>query len=194
MSANFVEELVTEYYRIRGYLVLPNYWFPVQNSVHRTQRGEDQKYSARSWKDIDVLAVGEKELILVQVKAIVNEAGVVAKVQSFFDQAEQFIQQGKAPDGIASIQWWGKERTIRKLLVYEYYSVPKYLNQLKGTGIEVREFDSYFKEIIQYIKAKNGVKEESPLMRMIHFLNNNSHLRDTTANPPLKSDPASITR
>jgi hypothetical protein len=42
--------------------------------------------------------------------------------------------------------------------------------------VEVRQFSSYFDEIVDYIKNKSGVKEESPLMRMVHFLEKNNYL------------------
>ena len=176
MSANFVEELVTEYYKLRGYLVTSNYWFPVVTERERSQRGKEQKYSARSWSDMDVIAVGEKEVIIVQVKAIVNEKRVVEKVKSFFVHATQFLESGKAPDQNSSISWWMKGRKIKKVLVYEYYSSPSYLNELKRSGIEVWHFNTYFDEIIEYISSKNGVKEENPLMRMLHYLKANNKI------------------
>ena len=176
MSANFVEELVSEFYRLRGYLVMTNYWFSIQTARKRNQRGADQEYSARSWSDIDVLAVGHDEVILVQVKAIVNEASVAEKIKGFFVHAEEFVQRGLAPDGSSPISWWETGKVLKKVLVYEYYSPPKYLNQLRAAGIEVHEFSSFFDEILDYIHAKNGVKEENALMRMIHFLTAKKYL------------------
>ncbi len=176
MSANFVEELVSEYYRLKEYLVMTNYWFPIQTTRKRNQRGAAQEYSARSWSDIDVLAVGHEEVLLVQVKAIVNQLETSEKIKGFFVRAEEFIQSGQAPDGASSIAWWQTERTVKKVLVYEYYSPPSYLDQLRNAGIEVREFSSFFDEIVKYIGEKSGVKEESALMRMIHFLDAKKYL------------------
>jgi hypothetical protein len=176
MSANFVEDLVCEYYRMRGYLVMQNYWFPVQTERRRNQNGVDQKYSARSWSDIDVLAIGPQEILIIQVKAIINGMHVAEKVETFFDQAFMFLEQGIAPDNKNPIAWWCDGRALKRLLVYEYYSPPSYTNRLRDAGIEVREFSDIFKEIVGYVRLKAGVKEESTLMRMIHFLNAKNYL------------------
>lgn len=176
MSANFIEELVTEYYKLRGYLVSTNYWFSIVTERTRNQRGKEQTYFARSWSDIDVIAVGEKEIIIVQVKAIVNEKDVVEGVKTFFQRADKFLKDGVAPDQKESIAWWLKGREIKRVLVYEYSSPPKYLELLKEAGIEVHSFTSYFNQIVEYIEKKEGVKEESALMRMLHYMNVNKRI------------------
>lgn len=176
MSINFVEELVSEYYRLRGYMVTSNYWFPIQTERTRTQRGKSQTYMARSWSDMDVIAIGEKEILIVQVKAIVNEMRVVENIKTFFKQAGEFLQEGMAPDRSSSISWWLKGRQVKHVLVYEYYSPPSYLDELKACEIEVWKFNDYFEEILEYIVEKDGVKEGSPLMRMLHYLNINNKL------------------
>jgi hypothetical protein len=189
MSANFVEELVAEYYRLKGYMVMSNYWFPTQTQRNRTQRGTAQEYSARSWSDIDVLAAGKDELLIVQVKAIINQRSVAEKILKFFDQATTYLDEESAPDQSHSIAWWKDGRAIKKLVVYEYYSPPSYLDILREAGVEVCQFSSYFDEIVEYIKNKSGVKEESPLMRMVHFLEKNDYLVNKTQQTDMATEP-----
>jgi hypothetical protein len=180
MSANFVEELVAEYYRIKGYMIAPNYWFPVETTRYRTQRGMQQEYTARSWSDIDVLAIGEKEILLIQIKCIVNENKTVKKIETFFENAMAFIESGLAPDNESSIQWWRKGKKIRKILVYEFSSTPSYIELLKGSGIETYLFGDYFDGLVEYVENRSGFKEENALLRMIHFLNYNGYLNIET--------------
>ena len=176
MSANFIEEMVTEYYRTKGYLVHTNYWFPFESVRKRIQKGVKQGYSARSWSDIDVLAIGEKELLLIQVKAIINESKSAEKIIDFFEKTHIFLDNGKAPGTENSIKWWIRGKAVRNIVVYEFYSPPKYIKQLKDVGIEVQLFSDYFKEIITNANDRKGFKEENALMRMIHFMNHNNYI------------------
>ena len=176
MSANFVEELVGEYYKAKGYLVNVNYWFPFTSTRTRKQNGKQQEYQARSWSDIDVLAIGEKELLVIQVKAIINEPKAADKISDFFKKTEKFLKEGKAPGMEDSIDWWTKGKKIKNIVVYEFYSPPKYINQLKTAGIDVYLFSEFFEKIIKNSDKREGFKEENAPMRMIHFLNHNKYL------------------
>jgi len=177
MTGNFVEEFVAEYFRFQGYIVTTNYWFPKTTTRHRIQRGKNQKYQARSWSDIDVMALNKDELVLVQVKCLLNKPQAPKDVLDFFHKVDDFLKNGKALDGKSSIQWWSEGRKIRKLLVYECYSPGCYITPLKENGIEVQKFDEMFQSIAQYVAGKAGSKEENPLMRFVHFLKDNRYLK-----------------
>jgi len=55
--SNFVEELVAEYFKIKGYFIMTNYWFPIISQRNRIWRGKEQTFIAQSWSDIDVIAM-----------------------------------------------------------------------------------------------------------------------------------------
>ena len=84
---NFVEQLVAEYYKTKGYMVTTNYWFPYQSIRKRNQNGVNQTYEAQSWTDIDVLARNDEELIIVQVKAIINRKNVSEGIINYFSKS-----------------------------------------------------------------------------------------------------------
>jgi Asp-tRNA(Asn)/Glu-tRNA(Gln) amidotransferase C subunit len=69
-----------------------------------------------------------------------------------------------------------ERKKIKKVLIYEHYSSPSYLNKLKSSGVEVWHFNTHFDEIIEYISSKNEVKDENPLMRMLHYLKANNKI------------------
>ncbi len=123
-----------------------------------------------------MLAVNSSEVVLVQVKAIINEEKVVTRILNFFLEAEAFISKGLAPDGIHRIDWWVKGRKIKRLLIYEVYSAQKFLSAIREQEIEVKQFREIFEDIRNYIRNKKGVKEGDPTMRFIHFLNRNGFL------------------
>jgi hypothetical protein len=55
-------------------------------------------------------------------------------------------------------------------VVYENYSPPTYLDKLRDNGIDVIQFSEIFKELLEYLKEREGVKEQNATMRFIHFL------------------------
>lgn len=170
---NFIEELVGEYYKTKGYFVTTNYWIPFKTIRNRTQKGKQQNYEAQSWTDIDVLARNNKELLIIQVKATINQKEVAQKINLYFDRVEQFLRDGLAPDGKTKIDWWTSNITVKRIVVYEdKYSPPSYKKIMTEKGIETIFFGDYLTEIISYIDQKVGVKEENAVMRLLHFLNN----------------------
>lgn len=169
---NFIEELVAEYYKSKGYFVTINYWIPFSTERQRTQNGKKQNYESQSWTDIDVLARNNNELLLIQVKATINQKSVSEKIITYFERIENFIKTGVAPDKTSSISWWSENVEIKKIVVYEdKNSPPSYKKIMEDKGIQTIYFGDYLKQIIQYIDEKKGVKEENAGMRLLHFLN-----------------------
>ncbi|GEL76664.1 hypothetical protein [Tenuibacillus multivorans] len=158
MSANFVEELVSEFYRIQGYFVQTNYWIPIITTRTRIQNGKTQTYKAQSWTDIDVLAINDKEIHIIQVKAIVNEKKVANKIIDYFGKIEDYLSDGVAPDGVNSIQWWTEGRKIKRFVIHEYYSPPSYLQLLRDNHIEVVDFQEIFNHLNTFVDKKRGLK------------------------------------
>jgi len=171
MSGNYVEELVSEYYKIHGYFVMNNYWFPFTSERERTVNGKKQKYSAQSWTDIDIVAINAKELLLIQTKATINSKNVAYNIIAFFRRVDDFLAKGLALDQKSEIKWWKKKRTIKRIVIYEA-GIPSYNRIVENAGIEAIDFKEILEGIIKYISKKKGVKEENPIMRLITYLNN----------------------
>ena len=169
MPRNYVEELVSEYYKIHGYFVMNNYWFPFTSERKRTVKGKKQKFKAQSWTDLDVVAINAEELILIQTKAIINTKDVANNIITFFGRVDKFLQDGKAPDQKSDISWWKHKRKIRKLVVYES-CIPSYNYIVEKAGIETVDFKKILEDIVNYIKIKKGEKEENPTMRLLTYL------------------------
>jgi hypothetical protein len=168
---NFVEELVAEHYRTQGYLVMTNYWIPYSFQRNRKQGGKEQNYMAQSWTDIDILARNDKELLIIQVKAIINQMKVVEKIKEFFELVDNFIEKGVASDGVSDIKWW-KKVPVKKIVVYEWENSPaSYINEIeKDKNTKVIPFREYYDKLTNYVKGKKGVKEENAVLRLLHFI------------------------
>ncbi|MGD0649895.1 MAG: hypothetical protein ABSA97_01925 [Verrucomicrobiia bacterium] len=115
--------------------------------------------------------MNEDELHLVQIKAIINNEGVVDKIITFFKRTDAFLEKGRSLDRIHSIVWWASGRNTIRIVIYESEnSPPKYLERLKRNKIQVIPFRDILNEIVKYISQKDGVKEDNPVMRFMHFL------------------------
>jgi hypothetical protein len=169
---NYIEELVGEYYKTQGYFVMTNYWIPFKSARNRTQKGKEQNYQAQSWTDVDVLARNDDELLIIQVKATINQKKVADKINQYFDRVEQFLKDGYTPDGKTTISWWTENCKIRKIVVYEdKHSPPSYKKILTEKGVETVFFGDFLKDIMNYTESKIGATEGNAVMRFLHFLN-----------------------
>ncbi|MFW5852103.1 MAG: hypothetical protein ACOCWB_07765 [Bacteroidota bacterium] len=169
---NYIEQLVAEYYKTLGYLVTTNYWIPFSTTRQRTRNDQIQEYESQSWTDIDVLARNENELLIIQVKAIIQQKKVAEKIIEYFKHIDSFLNKGIALDCESDISWWTKDVTVRKILIYDYYSAPRYLDILRNTNVEIIKFTELFEKILCYAENKVGVKEQNATMRFLHFLIN----------------------
>lgn len=62
-------------------------------------------------------------------------------------------------------------RTIKRIVVYESEnSPPKYVNRLRQSHIEAIPFKDIYDQMVDYIHRREGVKEDNPVMRFMHFL------------------------
>ena len=61
-----------------------------------------------------MLAKNDKELLIIQVKAIINQKSVAKKINLYFDRIDQFLKDGIAPDSITNIDWWTKKSNTTK--------------------------------------------------------------------------------
>lgn len=175
---NFIEELIAEYYKTKGYFVTINYWIHFNTERKRVHKGKSQTYKARSWSDIDVLARNDTELLLIQVKATINQINVANKIIEQFKRVQGYLDKGKANDGISDISWWSKDCSVKKIVIYEDPKSPKtYMEKIINNQIECKCFTEVFADILTYINNREGVKEGNATMRLLHFLKQNKLLK-----------------
>jgi len=167
---NYIEQLVCEYYKTKGYLVFTNLWIPFDSERVRN-REESKKYVAQSWTDVDVIARNNEEIKLIQVKATINSQTVAEKIVTYFDRVDNYLSKGLAPDGKSDISWWTKGVKISKVVIFEDKKSSKsYLKIMQEKGIETIHFEDIFKLIYEYIEKKRGYKEQTAVMRLLNYL------------------------
>jgi len=87
MALNWLEELVSQYYRICGYMVSENIPMKMDKSETRTVQGHS---------DIDVLAINKEEILHIEyqswwVPSFVEEPKQFDRLKSRFEKSESFI-------------------------------------------------------------------------------------------------------
>jgi len=131
---NYVEDLVEEWLRFKGYVTCRDVpiWKP---------KGEHRKQS--QWGDIDVLGIRDDEVLVVECKEFLGTKKIKEWPEEFsrdFDEAEAVLTgRVKNPHGVPCPDLSGKR--IKRLLVT---AVPENLESYKR-GLSLRTGGTYFK-------------------------------------------------
>jgi hypothetical protein len=166
MGLSYTEELVSEYYRhITDEKGFPKYM--VAEHVHYQDKNAITQ--VKGWIDIDVLAISEDELCIIQTKAFaVFKDTVHESINSaiqYFKTAESFVLQRYAV----------KNKKIRKIFVADYGFSANIQSQLSKAGIEPFKLKDIFIEYLRLLQKLHPDlsligKEENNLTRIMVFI------------------------
>lgn len=167
MPISYVEDIASEYYRLKGYLIFRS----IKYQVPRTETGK----KASGWKDIDILALNEIETLAIECKSFTGlkkAEDMAEELLENFKYAEKFYIQ-KTP--------LVKDKKIRKILVVDW-AVKRVDNILKTKGIEIYHLNDLMKDFLAVLKTKLKTarvgKEDHPMTRTLIFLLNGGFLKD----------------
>jgi len=156
MPISYVEDITAEFYRLKGYFILKDFAYQVPKEITGKK--------VKGWKDIDVLALSESEVLIIECKAFTGykkSDEMIKMLMEDFQYAESEIK--KLP--------LVKNKRLRKVLVVDY-SVKKVEKELQSKGIEIFLLENLMKDFIVTLKEriKSGCKEEHPMTRTLVFL------------------------
>ena len=169
-NLSYTEELTSEYFKHKldnngklAYIV----------SEHVYYQGR-KRTGVRGWHDIDVLAIGNKEICIVQTKSYTGsepKMQMLRHILGDFDNAETFVR----------VQTYAKGKKIRKILVVDYTSEP-IKNKFRVAGVEVFRLTEITDMLLQMLKNKlfktsRLGKEESNVTRTLLFLLDHEKLK-----------------
>ena len=164
------EGLVAAYYQLKGYITSSNKWFWV--------RDEDKKQ--RGYQDIDVLAIGQDETIIVSVTANLDDkvrrtqdgslrTDMLDKLNAYFERAQAYLMS------VDQYVWLVKSsRRIRKVVAFA--SGDGLANRIQG------EVDKHCiqllsaSEIVHYLQreiaeqAEHGMKTNNQLIKLVQLI------------------------
>ncbi len=167
------ESLVEMYFQLKGYITSSNKWFWIKE-LGKKQRG---------YQDIDVLAVNERETVIISVttnlddkvrftrEGLINEKQL-KNISKYFERVERFLME------VNEYRWLVENRNVRKILAYGYGGYKNknkkeiLMSELTKMGIELISSD----EIIGYIKNRiediqsQGLKTNNQVVKMIELL------------------------
>lgn len=159
MTFGYVEELTLRYFEKKDYLVFPNIRFQLKK--------ERTKKTVAGWSDIDMIALSQDEMIIVQCKSFLgtDKAERVAQnIMEWFGNAKHFLEGDKT--------WkdWCKGRTIKQYLVVDG-TIKKVETLLKSQNINIEIFyyETLLIELLNMLKsgkARKG-KEDDVIIRLL---------------------------
>lgn len=157
MTTGYVEQLALRYFGKKGYIVQPSVWFQLDKAKTGKKVG--------GWSDIDLVALSQQELVIIQCKAFFGVKKAEAVVQGlvvWFRQAESFLR--KDP------MWkpWLEGREIVKCMVVDHF-VKKAERLLSDQGIQILLYEDVLKELLLLLqkgKARKG-KEDDAIIRLL---------------------------
>ncbi len=162
MVRGYVEELALRYFMKKGYLVTQNIWFQIPK--------EESGKKVAGWSDIDLLAINEREVLVVQCKSFLGTGAaekVYRNVSEWFGYAENFIRNDDR------YSRWLNGKSLEKILVVDW-GVRKTEEMLREEGITIIKYDTMLRELLSILKREmdgRGAgrigKEEDPIMRLL---------------------------
>lgn len=144
MPLSFTEELVSEYYKhIVDNKGKPKYLVSEHIHYQMPRRG----VKVKGWRDIDVLAIGRREILVVQTKQYAvfedTKKESIQALKDFFIDAEKIVKQNYDVKG----------KKIRKIFVAEDMS-ENMQKELKKLGIEAEWLEEIIKKFLQLLYDK----------------------------------------
>jgi len=168
------EAVVELYYQTLGYITSSGKWFWVWDAGKR-QRG---------YQDIDVLAVTDKETVIVSVtsnlddKLRLGRGGAISedmlkKINAYFERVTQYLLS------VAQYKWLAtREKTVKKVIAYDHAfnnAAEKVFPILARCGIEVLSAKDMLRSLSGYIGQPN-LKIQDQMLRTIQLLGRNGNI------------------
>ncbi len=171
MGLNWLEDLVSQYYKVRGYMVLENEDLPMPKTEYRRVRGHS---------DIDVIAIKKGEIIHVECQSWWGP-GKADESKEFQRLKDRFAQ---APDAIFDKYNFLDKNNFKIKNIFVTSGKPKksrgngpwdrLQDFCNKNGIELIEIDNIIKELIKELKKKypkpEKVGKEEGIVRFLIYL------------------------
>jgi len=167
MSFGYVEELALRYFDKINYLTVPNIRFQLKK--------EWTGKKIQGWSDIDLLAINQNEIIIVQCKTFIGtkKSEIISEeIISWFNYVVKYITCDE--------KWstWANKRNIKKYLIVDS-TVKCTEDNLKKNDIVIISYEKILIDLINLLKdgkSRKG-KEDDIIIRLLcslidkHLLN-----------------------
>lgn len=152
------EELINLWLETKGYITMHNIYY------YARKTGKSQG----AWRDIDIIGVGEKDIIIVQASTGLGAKMNFRSVLGYFRDAEYFLKKNE------HYNWLFKNKRKRYLLAYINPRSDKVIDGFTRNTknkIELQDFEEISKEIGKYVEdVYNGSTKDGRLDNaVLHF-------------------------
>ncbi len=149
------EASVELYYQALGYITSSGKWFWVRD-LRKKQRG---------YQDIDVLAIKNREVIIVSVTSSLDDKlrfdkkgqireDMLKKLKAHFSRVQEYLSQ------VSEYKWLTKKK-VKRVVAYTY-SFDRYYEEvtdvLKQNGVELLSAKDMLSSINNYLADNNNIK------------------------------------
>jgi len=168
MAISYVEDIVSEFYEEQGYFVGRD----VQYQVPKEESGK----KVSGWKDIDVLAINENDVLIIECKAFTGNMTadkMAKKLSSDYASAEKSVKE-KYKSLIENKQ-------IKKIFVVDYTPAEELKIELDKKGVKVYLLNELMKDFLKLLHKKypNGKTGGSKrLTRTLIYLLHSEFFKD----------------
>lgn len=161
-----LEGIVELYFQVKGYITSSGKWFWVWDKSAKKQRG---------YQDIDVIAIGQDETLLVSVSSNLDDKAGFKRSGAFDDEKlsklkDHFARSKRYLKRVEQYSWLVKKpRSVRMIVAYHASSEKveaQVIEALKREGIEAISVKPMIKRLAEYAGQEN-IKVQDPLMRLL---------------------------
>ncbi len=168
-STDAFEAIVELFFQLEGYITSSGKWYWVWGEGKR-QRG---------YQDIDVLAIGDTETLIVSVTTCLDDkfrfdktgkprTDMLQKLKLFFQRSEEYLQS------VPSYSWLVRPpRHVRYVVAYNDFrpnQVRKVENYLSTHAIETISAKIMLRKIHEYLDANQNLKTQNQVLRMFQVI------------------------
>ncbi|MQY59071.1 MAG: hypothetical protein GH144_05620 [Clostridia bacterium] len=164
MVLNHIEVLTGKWLNYEGYFTQNRvpFWLPKEKTGKRQSQ----------WSDMDILAVKENEVKIVECKAFLGVAPreiVIKRIKERFEIGSEYILKSYP---------WLKDKKMSFLLIAEAPRNLESYKSLLGDNIELKHFREVIEKVLSHLRTKSppdkykgtisyGIKEEENMCRLL---------------------------
>mgnify|MGYP006898428353 CR=1 FL=1 len=110
-------------------------------------------------------------------KGLINSVQLARKIVEYFGKVGRYLSRKRFDADAVNLSWLPRGREVELIVVHEGKAPPAYIKVIERAGIKVIPLAILFRETVNHMRKRRGIKEEMAVTRFIHFLIANNMLK-----------------